>query len=57
VRWIGADETFLDQPDATAVGQLMLGRYGGRRDAGAHKNEDAALLVEGSIRWIARPIS
>ena len=48
MRWIGGDDTFLDRPDATAVGRLMLGRYGGRRDAGARKNEDAALLVEGS---------
>ena len=48
MRWIGADENFLDRPDATAVGRLMLGRYGGCREAGAHKNEDAALLVEGS---------
>jgi serine/threonine-protein kinase len=26
----------------------MLGRYGGRVDAGASKNEDAGLLIEGS---------
>jgi serine/threonine protein phosphatase PrpC len=26
----------------------MLGRYGGRVDAGARKNEDAALIIEGS---------
>jgi serine/threonine protein phosphatase PrpC len=48
MRWAGADETFLDRPDTTAVGRLMLGRYGGRIDAGAHKNEDAALLLDGS---------
>lgn len=48
MRWAGADESYLDRPDATAVGRLMLGRYGGRVDAGAHKNEDAALLIEGS---------
>jgi hypothetical protein len=48
MHWAGADDAFLDRPDATAVGRLMLGRYGGRVDAGARKNEDAALLVEGS---------
>jgi serine/threonine protein phosphatase PrpC len=47
MRWAGADETFLDRPDATAVSRLMLGRYGGRVDAGASKNEDAALIIEG----------
>jgi hypothetical protein len=48
VRWAGADETYLNRPDAAAVGRLMLGRYGGRVDAGASKNEDAALLIEGA---------
>jgi serine/threonine protein phosphatase PrpC len=48
MRWAGTDDTFLDRPDATAVGRLMFGRYGGRVDGGACKNEDAALLIEGS---------
>lgn len=47
MRWAGANEAFLDTPDATTVGRLTLGRYGGRTDAGARMNEDAALVLEG----------
>ena len=47
MRWAGANEAFLDVPDATVVGRLTLGRYGGCTDAGAHENEDAAFLLEG----------
>jgi len=47
VRWAGADETFLDDPSVVTVGRMVLGRYGGRTQAGAHKNEDAALLLQG----------
>lgn len=42
--WAGAEYAFLDQPDVTTLDGMVLGRYGGRRDAGACKNEDAAFL-------------
>ncbi|MEV6966826.1 protein phosphatase 2C domain-containing protein [Hamadaea sp. NPDC051192] len=45
--WAGADQAYLDEPSAVAVGRLVLGRYGGRTEAGAVKNEDAAALRQG----------
>jgi len=48
MRWAGADDAFLDRPAADALGRMVLGRYGGRVDAGARKNEDAAFLLEGA---------
>jgi serine/threonine protein phosphatase PrpC len=48
MRWAGADDTFLDRPAADATGRMVLGRYGGRVEAGARKNEDAAMLTEGA---------
>ncbi|NUT22423.1 MAG: protein phosphatase 2C domain-containing protein [Hamadaea sp.] len=47
MRWAGADEAYLDEPSAVTAGRMVLGRYGGRTDAGADKNEDAALLLQG----------
>lgn len=52
MRWAGADaqasgQHRLDRPDVVAHGRMVLGRYGGRVDAGARKNEDAAFLLEG----------
>ena len=48
MRWAGAEDAFLDWPRTNAVGRLAFGRYGGRVDAGARKNEDAAFLLEGA---------
>jgi hypothetical protein len=48
MRWAGAEDAFLDRPAADAAGRMVLGRYGGRVEAGARKNEDAALLLEGA---------
>jgi hypothetical protein len=48
MRWAGADDAFLDRPTADAAGRMVLGRYCGRVDAGARKNEDAAFLLEGA---------
>lgn len=47
MRWAGGDESFLDRPSVLTAGRLVLGRYGGRTEAGAGKNEDAAFLIEG----------
>ena len=44
MRWAGAEETFLDQPDVTSIDGMVLRRYGGRSRTGAVKNEDAAFL-------------
>ncbi|NUO60532.1 MAG: protein phosphatase 2C domain-containing protein [Hamadaea sp.] len=45
--WAGRDAAYLDEPSAVTAGRMVLGRYGGRTDAGANKNEDAALLLQG----------
>ncbi len=42
--WSGKDEAFLDKPTVTSVGEVAVGRYGGSTKAGAHKNEDGALV-------------
>jgi serine/threonine protein phosphatase PrpC len=47
VQWAGGDEAFLDQPDVTSMHGMVLGRYGGRTDAGAGSNEDAAFARVG----------
>jgi serine/threonine protein phosphatase PrpC len=44
MQWAGSRENFLDRPDVTSVHGIVLGRYGGRADAGASKNEDAAFV-------------
>lgn len=43
-RWVGSDEAFLDQPALAECGSVIIGRYGGRSDAGADKNEDGTLV-------------
>lgn len=42
--WSGKDGAFLDEPTVTSVGEVAVGRYGGSTKAGAHKNEDGALV-------------
>jgi serine/threonine protein phosphatase PrpC len=44
MRWTGAEDAFLDRPEVASVDGMVIGRYGGRRDAGADKNEDAAFI-------------
>jgi hypothetical protein len=44
LRWLGAAAMHLDQPHLTECGPIVLGCYGGSLHAGAHKNEDAALI-------------
>ena len=43
-RWVGSDEPLLDQPTLAECGSVVIGRYGGRTDAGARTNEDGALV-------------
>jgi serine/threonine protein phosphatase PrpC len=43
-RWSGSEAHFIDQPFVVACGPVAIGRYGGHSAAGAHKNEDAALV-------------
>ena len=43
-RWVGSEEAYLDQPSLAECGSSIIGRYGGRTEAGAHKNEDGALV-------------
>jgi Protein phosphatase 2C len=47
-RWVGSAAMYLDEPDVTACGRMVIGRYGGNRREGADKNEDGALA------WCAR---
>ena len=43
-RWVGSEDAFLDAPELAECGSIIIGRYGGRTDAGARKNEDGALV-------------
>ncbi len=42
--WLGRDRPYLDRPEITGLGGVVIGRYGGCTDAGATKNEDDALM-------------
>jgi serine/threonine protein phosphatase PrpC len=44
LTWLGRDEPHLDTATVVASDRVVLGCYGGRRDAGATKNEDGALI-------------
>ncbi len=44
-RWLGSDEMRLDRPGVYACGRVRIGLYGGNTEAGANKNEDAALVL------------
>jgi serine/threonine protein phosphatase PrpC len=44
LTWLGRDEPHLDTVAIAECGRVWLGRYGGRREAGATRNEDAALI-------------
>ncbi|WP_218124010.1 protein phosphatase 2C domain-containing protein [Shouchella lonarensis] len=46
--WTGKQEPFLSQPTVLSIENTTLGMYGGNVNAGAHKNEDALLLLTGS---------
>lgn len=44
LTWLGQTAPMLDTPDIQQVGTVTLGTYGGYTQAGAKKNEDAALV-------------
>ncbi|MFJ7725256.1 PP2C family serine/threonine-protein phosphatase [Neobacillus sp. NPDC097160] len=48
LRWIGKEAPYLGQIKIDSCEELVLGRYGGHRQAGAYKNEDGALAVKGA---------
>ncbi|MEA2573534.1 MAG: hypothetical protein QOH93_832 [Chloroflexia bacterium] len=51
-RWLGSDEMHLDKPGVFTCGRVRIGLYGGNTEAGATKNEDAALvLCSGDGEW------
>ena len=43
-RWVGSEDASLDAPTLAECGSIIIGRYGGRSDAGAQVNEDGALV-------------
>ncbi len=51
-RWLGSEEMHLDKPGVYTCGRAVIGLYGGNTEAGATKNEDAALvLCPGDGEW------
>jgi hypothetical protein len=46
-RWSGAEQLYLDEPVVETCERVVIGRYGGSLHAGAHKNEDGALVFCG----------
>lgn len=42
--WIGNEEMCIDQVKIDQCGDVIIGRYGGNKTAGAKKNEDGALV-------------
>lgn len=42
--WVGSQEHFVDQPDVSQIGKIVVGRYGGNSSAGQYKNEDGCLV-------------
>lgn len=50
-RWSGSDRTYLDEPTTFTVDGVVAGLYGGCTRAGAHKNEDGAMVWRGDD-WV-----
>lgn len=42
--WIGSKKTYVDEPDFIHINNVLIARYGGNSQAGAHKNEDGCLV-------------
>ncbi len=53
--WDGALAPCLDAPALDSVGEVVVGRFGGSTGAGAHKNEDAALVWTGRS-WVVAAV-
>ncbi len=47
-RWLGKQQPYLGNPHLAICGSMIVGRYGGHPDSGAHKNEDGLLLWQSS---------
>lgn len=47
MHWSGLMDPCIDQKKIDTCGHMVLGRYGGRQQAGANKNEDGALVMTG----------
>ena len=43
-RWVGSEQSFVDQPDIQQIGPVTIGRFGGNSTAGQTKNEDGCLV-------------
>lgn len=51
-KWSGSMNKYVDEPHIEVVAEVIVGQYGGNSSAGAHKNEDAALVwVQQDRRW------
>lgn len=46
--WVGSEEPYLDEISIQHIGRMVLGRFGGNRNAGQNKNEDGCLLWTGN---------
>ena len=42
--WVGNTEMYLGEISVKQYGDIVLGKYGGNKIAGAKKNEDGALV-------------
>jgi len=49
LRWIGSEETFVDQLDMQQIGPVAVGRFGGNSTAGQTKNEDGCMVWANAI--------
>lgn len=44
-KWVGSQESFVDQPSMIELGNIVIGRYGGNSSAGQYKNEDGCFIL------------
>lgn len=50
LSWVGSMYPYLDEPTCTEVGNVSVGRFGGKTSAGQNKNEDGCLVWTG-VDW------
>ncbi|MFZ7942936.1 protein phosphatase 2C domain-containing protein [Bacillus sp. S3] len=48
LKWNGQEAPYIDQIKVESCEEMVLGRYGGNRLAGAFKNEDGAMVMKGA---------
>lgn len=51
IRWSGSDEAHLGAPHIRECGSVAIGCYGGNIEAGAERNEDAAIVFSDGANW------